>query len=78
MPRLHAAKGLAEAVQLANERVPVGGIRKHHSNLGFFLHYFQMPDGASSEERAAYKRLFARMVEEGSVDLTKGDPSQHW
>lgn len=48
--------------------------RKYYANLGFFLHTYSAPDGASSAELSEYIRLIGCFDAEGAVKpgLRKG------
>jgi hypothetical protein len=61
LPRLQAAQGIADAIILWSQAVPESRPgRKYYSNLGFFLHTFSPPDGASGYELSLYAQIIER------------------
>ena len=41
--------------------------REYYANLGFFMHSFSIPSGASATELVEFRRLLERMNEEGVI-----------
>jgi hypothetical protein len=66
IPKLRAAKGLADAMLLAHTGVREGEPgRRYYSNLATFLQNFFPPAGADAVELSAYVDLIAKLDAEG-------------
>jgi hypothetical protein len=68
-PQLAALTAIDEAMMLLARAPGVDAPgRRYYSNLGFLLHQFAVPNGASARERALYAQFIQRLEAAGQLN----------